>query len=70
MFYLYKYERMLLIFKYTPDKMILSFSYFCLGLKKPPSIEFIPGKGLFRCKVFLHRAFILEHSSLDEMKGI
>ena len=27
-------------------------------------------KGLFRYQVFLHRAFILEQSSLDEMKGI
>ena len=27
-------------------------------------------KGLFRCKVFLYRAYILEQSSLDEMKGI
>ena len=28
------------------------------------------GKGLFRCKVFLYRAYILEQSSLDEMKDI
>ena len=27
-------------------------------------------KGLFRCKVFLYRAYIFEQSSLDEMKGI
>ena len=27
-------------------------------------------KGLFRCKVFLYRAYILEQSLLDEMKGI
>ena len=27
-------------------------------------------KGLFRYKVFLYRDFILEQSSLDEMKGI
>ena len=27
-------------------------------------------KGLFRCKVFLYRAYILEQSSLDKMKGI
>ena len=27
-------------------------------------------KGLFRYQVFLYRAFILEQSSLDEMKGI
>ena len=26
-------------------------------------------KGLFRCKVFLYRAYIFEQSSLDEMKG-
>ena len=27
-------------------------------------------KGLFRCKVFLYRAYILGQSSFDEMKGI
>ena len=27
-------------------------------------------KGLFRCKVFLYRVYILEQRSLDEMKGI
>ena len=27
-------------------------------------------KGLFRCKVFLYRAYILGQSSLDEIKGI
>ena len=31
---------------------------------------YIARKGLFRYKVFLYRAFILEQSSLDEMKGI
>ena len=33
-------------------------------------ITIIIRKGLFRYKVFLYRAFILEQSSLDEMKGI
>ena len=31
---------------------------------------YIYRKGLFRYQVFLYRAFILEQSSLDEMKGI
>ena len=31
---------------------------------------YIARKGLFRYKVFLYRAFILEQSSLDEIKGI
>ena len=31
---------------------------------------FFERKGLFRYQVFLYRAFILEQSSLDEMKGI
>ena len=33
-------------------------------------VEFYNRKGLFRCKVFLYRAYILEQSSLNEMKGI
>ena len=34
------------------------------------TIIIIIRKGLFRYQVFLYRAFILEQSSLDEMKGI
>ena len=34
----------------------------------PQSIDL--WKGLFWCKVFLYRAYILDQSSLDEMKGI
>ena len=33
-------------------------------------IYYIRWKGLFRYQVFLYRAFIIEQSSLDEMKGI
>ena len=36
--------------------------------KKNP--ELLKRKGLFRYQVFLYRAFILEQSSLGEMKGI
>ena len=37
-----------------------------------PKKHFFLREGLFRCKVFLYRAYILEveQSSLDEMKGI
>ena len=39
-------------------------------LTKKDQIPICKRKGLFRYKVFLYRAYILEQSSLDEMKGI
>ena len=55
--------------RHVTDLLILSFlkekKY-----KRIPRGEIKKRKGLFRYKVFLYRAFILEQSSLDEMKGI